>query len=286
MTPAEFELVYQNADIPTTESIFTEEHLKACHDEDRGFGEVPPGCTTFIGVDPAGAGEQAGYTAMVCYAIHNTTGLRFLVDLVNHKQMRAYELKDQIFEWVDRYKPHEIIVESNGLQSQLVQYNQDLLVPLAERGVRVSGHITHSGRGKGGKQDSEFGVQAMAPLFHNRVISIPWAGVETRRRFSELEHQLVRFPHGLVTDLVMAMWIAETGVKTYWASNQIEPFDPRTTAAWPSRITGRRTIFDPGTGRIDKPSWQEQRGFPIGAQEERQLVNVNRTVLSPLGGEW
>src|SRR5687767_8837441 len=122
--------------MPTTESIFTEEQLKSCHDDDRMLGEVPPGCAVFIGIDPAGAGEQAGFTSLTCYAIHLATGMRYIVDVANVKQMRAYDLKDQIFEWVDRYRPREIIVEANGLQSQLVQYNQDLLVPLAEKGVR------------------------------------------------------------------------------------------------------------------------------------------------------
>ncbi|MDQ3223094.1 MAG: hypothetical protein M3Q75_06450, partial [Gemmatimonadota bacterium] len=285
MTPSEFELVYQNADIPTTESIFTEEQLQRCRDNDRILGEVPAGCAIFIGIDPAGAGEQAGFTAMVCYAIHLTTGQRYVIDISNVKQMRAYQLKDQIFEWVDMYRPRELIVEANGLQSQLVQYNQELLIPLAEKGVRVSGHITHAGRGKGGKTDHQFGIQAMAPLFHNGVVRLPWGDINTRRKVGELEHQLLRFPHGLVTDLVMALWIAETGVKSFWATNQIESFDPRTTAQWPSRITNKRTVWDPATGRLDKPSWHEQMGFPEGGgdKEEAQMVNVNRTVLVPRG---
>jgi len=283
MTPAEFELVYQNADLPTTESIFTEEQLRRCHDDDRMLGEVPSGCYVFIGIDPAGAGEQAGYTSLTAYALHPGTGMRFIVDVENVKQMRAYQLKDQIFEWVERYNPREIIVESNGLQSQLVQYNQDLLVPLAEKGVRVNGHITHAGRGQGGKKDPQFGVTAMAPLFHNGVIRLPWGDINAKRKIGELEHQLVRFPYGMVYDMVMSLWIAETGVKAFWSSNLVEPFDPRTTMNWPQRITSKRTIYDPSNGEIRSPTRSEQMGFPISEMEERQLVNVRRSVMVDRG---
>lgn len=283
MTPAEFELVYQNADAPTTEAVFTEEQLARCHDIERSLGHVPAGCTTFIGIDPAGAGEQAGYTAMVCLAFDPSTGMRYLVDLVNEKQMRAYQMKDQIFEWVAMYRPREVRVESNGLQSQLVQYNQELLVPLAEQGVRVNGHITHGGRGRGGKQDHEFGVQAMAPLFHNGAYSLPWADINSRRKVGELEHQLIRFPHGLVYDEVMALWIGETAVKEFQQTQLIEPYDPRTTARWPKRITSKRHVWDPSQGDLRAATWNEQHGFPISEQEERKLVNVNRSVMVPRG---
>jgi hypothetical protein len=283
MTPAEFELIYQNAEVPTTEAIFTEAQLERCQDDTRGLGHVPQGCSTFIGIDPAGAGEQAGYTAMVVVAVNQITRVRYLVDLINQKQMRAYQMKDQIFEWVERYHPREIIVEANGLQSQLVQYNNELLIPLAEKGVRVTGHITHAGRGKGGKHDPEFGVQAMAPLFHNGAVNLPWQDIETRRRVSELKHQMVRFPHGLVTDLVMAFWIAETGVKLFNQSQLIEPFDARSTAHWPARIRHRRRIWDPATGSDRQASRNEQRGLPVTDLVERRLVNVNRSIMTSGG---
>jgi hypothetical protein len=283
MTPAEFELIYQNAEVPTTEAIFTEDQLKRCHDDSRSLGMVPPGCVTFIGIDPAGAGEQAGYTSMICLAVDPRVGVRYLVDIVNQKQMRAYQMKDQIFEWVAMYKPREIIVEANGLQSQLVQYNQELLVPLAEKGVRVTGHLTHGGRGRGGKHDPEFGVQAMAPLFHNAVVNLPYQDINTRRKVGELEHQLVRFPHGLVTDMVMAFWIAETGVKMFQQTQLIEPFDARGTSRWPKRITRRRQIWDPSEGTLRAATHEEQRGLPVVDMEERRLVNVNRSVMAPRG---
>jgi hypothetical protein len=281
MTPAEFELVYQNSDMPSVDSVFNEEHLKKCHDEERHIGHVPRGTTLFVGIDPAGAGEHAGHTAMVCLALDQRTGLRYLVDIVNAKQMRAPQLKDQIFDWATMYRPREIIVEANGLQSQLVQYNQELLHPLTEAGIRVTGHITHGGRGRGGKADHEFGVQAMAPMFYNGQISLPWADIESRRRVSELETQLMRFPYGLKSDVVMALWFAWSATKDFQRSQLIEPFDATGTADWPSWAKQDRRVWDPATGQDRAANWHEQNGYALDSMHSQRLVNVRREVMVP-----
>jgi hypothetical protein len=126
-------------------------------------------------------------------------------------------------------------------------------------------------------------VQAMAPLFHNAVVNLPYQDINTRRKVGELEHQLVRFPHGLVTDMVMAFWIAETGVKMFQQTQLIEPFDVRSTSRWPKRITRRRQIWDPSDGTLRAATHEEQRGLPVVDLEERRLVNVNRSVMAPRG---
>jgi hypothetical protein len=261
--------------------VFNEEHLKKCHDEERHIGHVPRGTTLFVGIDPAGAGEHAGHTAMVCLALDQRTGLRYLVDIVNAKQMRAPQLKDQIFDWATMYRPREIIVEANGLQSQLVQYNQELLHPLTEAGIRVTGHITHGGRGRGGKADHEFGVQAMAPMFYNGQISLPWADIESRRRVSELETQLMRFPYGLKSDVVMALWFAWSATKDFQRSQLIEPFDATGTADWPSWAKQDRRVWDPATGQDRAANWHEQNGYALDSMHSQRLVNVRREVMVP-----
>lgn len=275
MSAEQFELVYQNSDMVTIGASFTPEHLERCHDMERGLGHVPPNCDLVAGLDPAGAGAQAGYTAMVLLALDRTTNKRYLVDLVNVKSMKAPQLKDQILDWADRYKLRELRVENNGIQGNLVQYNDDLLRPLTDRGVRVTGHTTHSGHGRGGKWDADFGVETMAPMFHNGQISIPWLGVETRRRVEELQKQLYQFPtKGATSDLVMALWIAELGCRDLVKSRTVMAFDPRTTEKWPKRIRRRRKVISFGEG-VRTPSAAEEGVFEFGAVMAGKLEPIN-----------
>lgn len=278
MTPEQFELVYQNSDLANVGGSFQPEHLERCHDGERGLGNVPPNCDLVVGIDPAGAGAQAGFTAMVLLGLDRASSMRYLIDLVNVKAMKAYQLKDQILDWADRYRLREIRVEANGIQGNLVQYNNDLLRPLTERGVRVSGHITHGKSGRGGKWDPDFGVETMGPMFHNGQISIPWMGVETRRRVAELEKQLLQFPaEGAVNDLVMALWIAELGCRDLALTRKAVPYDPRTTSKWPKRIRNRRRIVSFADG-IRTPSLEEEGVYtPLSQlQGDLQPVNVRR----------
>src|SRR3546814_12260036 len=59
-------------------------------------------------------------------------------------QLKAPMLKAQLFEWPERYywSLRELRVESNGLQSQLVQYNDAINQRMTAKGVRVCPHLS------------------------------------------------------------------------------------------------------------------------------------------------
>ena len=277
MSIEQFQLVYQNVDTPGIGASFQVEMLERAHDVERHIGEHDQNNWALVcGLDPAGANAQAGYTAMVLMGVDLTNGRRHLIDLMNVKQMKAPQVKDQIIAWADQYPLRELRVEVNGLQSQIYQYDRELNEALTNRGVRIVPHITH----KTNKWDPQFGVEAMAAMFHNNMVTIPWATANERRKFRELEEQLLQFPMGQVTDLVMAMWFAELGCKEVFTRTAIPPFDNRRQL--PKRITRNRRIVDFGERAERQPTEEDMAGVgafgPRGKPETRRLSNMDGSV--------
>jgi|CXWL01.1.fsa_nt_gi hypothetical protein len=278
MTSDQWQLVYQNVDTPGFGASFPPEVVESCRDHDRSFGTYDSNWALVAGLDPAGAGSQAGYTALVLLAVDLRDGRRYLVDYVNAKQLKAPQLRDQIFDWADRYPTlRELRVESNGLQSQLVQYNQEILSHLTNKGVRVVPHITTGHN----KWDANFGVESMAPLFYNHQISTPAGDLGSRNRLRVWEEQLAAFPMGRTSDLVMATWFAELGCRELQQRSVAPMFDPRVRL--PERLRSKRRVFDFSAGKaLTVPELGPTIGRPafMGVQEPEihQLVNVGGTV--------
>lgn len=272
MSVEQFQLVYQNVDTPGFGASFPPDVLERSHDPERFQGQFDPSWSLILGVDPAGANAQAGFTAMVILAVDPVSGRRYLVDLVNQKQMKAPQIMDQIFDWSERYPLRELRVEVNGLQSQIFQYNEELQAKMANRGVRVVPHTTH----KGNKFDPNFGVEAMSTLYHNGVISTPWKDLNTREKFKQLEEQLQQFPMGAQSDLVMAMWFAELGCKDVMQRQAIAPFDPRMRV--PARVANRRRVVNFADRSARLPSRADFEGALHGvaaAPADTRFVNVS-----------
>ena len=209
MRPADFQLVYQQVDIPGAGASFTQDMLDMCKDTSRVRGHYQDGWRLFAGLDPAGANKGSGFTAFTLIGLDPATGKRYLVDSIAVKSMKAPQMKDQILEWTDRYPLYEWRVESNGVQSQIVQYDMELVQHLAKRGVRVVPHHTH-----GNKWDPQFGVESLAPIMETGLFSIPWANAPTQQQFQPLMEELIAFPMGAVSDRVMSLWFADLGART------------------------------------------------------------------------
>jgi len=242
-----FQLVYQNIDSMGENASFPQDVVQDARDPNRSIGHFESSWTLVLGVDPAGANTSGGYTAMVVLAVDVESGRRFVVDCVNRKQMKAPDIIDQIIHYANIYPLREVRVEVNGLQSQLFQYNDELRQALTLQGVRLVPHVTHGGRGYGGKWDPQFGVESMAPAWYNRMVSVPWADSACRREFSALETQLVQVPLNLQSksspsDLVMALWFAELGCRDAAQRSRMPMFDPKMNV--PGRIAKRRRVVD------------------------------------------
>jgi len=252
MSPADFQLVYQQVEIPGAGATFTEEMVENAKDSERPWGHYDGAWVMVAGLDPAGANRHSGYTAMVLMALDTLTGKRYVVDLVNVKQMKAPQIFAQMKAWAADYPLVEWRVESNGLQSQLVQYNQEINEELALLGCRVKPHFTH-----GNKWDPQFGVESMSPWFTSGLMSIPWRDHATRARFQPLVDQLLGFPMTSVSDCVMALWFADLACRDIMRRQHLPLFNSRQKV--PRRIRDRRRVVDFASGEIRRVSEDEQR---------------------------
>lgn len=297
MSPADFQLIYQNVDVPGLGASFTPEMLEECKDTSRVAGHYDPSWRLVAGLDPAGANKGSGYTAMTLLGIDLRTGNRFLVDQVAVKAMKAPQLRDQMFDWTDRYPISEWRVENNGLQSQLVQYNEEIVRYLARKGVRVVPHHT-----QGNKWDPQFGVESIAPLMSAGMFSIPWGNAPSAQVFQPLLEQLIAFPMGVVNDRVMSLWFAELGCRQYLERGHLPLFSERMRV--PERIRRRRRVVNFETRQVENVPLHLQRRGALGAygrtvlgrpvrhdqveelppSQPRRFVNVPGEVDSPGSG--
>jgi hypothetical protein len=268
MTPADWQLVYQQVDVPGAGASFPPEMLEKCYDHDRVLGMYDHDWQLVVGIDPAGAGKNSGFTAMVLLGIDPAGGLH-LVDMVNVKSMKAPDLKAQLLDWCDMYPVKEVRVEINGLQAQLYQYDLELRQQLNGRGIRLTPHITH----KGNKWDPEFGVSMMATPFHNQMFSLPWATNETQQRVNQLVTQLVGFPMADVSDLVMALWFAWLGCREIGRARPATFFSDKHHV--PQYVKNRRRVLDQATGLTYNPNDPTMPNFGRGDQSRpRQPVKL------------
>ena len=252
MRPADFQLVYQNVDIPGLGASFTQEMVDESKDKSRVRGHYDSKWRLIAGLDPAGGTKGSGFTAFSLVAVDLDTGARFLVDQEAHKAMKAPQMKDLIFEWTDRYPIFEWRVESNGLQSQLVQYNTEVIQHLARRGVRVVPHHTHSN-----KWDPEFGVESMATMMSAGMFSIPWGNAPTAQAFQPFTEELIAFPMGMVSDRVMATWFADLGCRELLRRAHLPLFNSRMKV--PGRLKKKRHVVDFQSQSVRRVSLMDQR---------------------------
>lgn len=255
MKPAEFMLVYMQHDTLGAGASFTEEMMEACRDMNRVIGQREAGWRMIGGLDLAGGTKGSGYTCFTALGVDLQTGKRYIVDQISTKSMRAPEIKSTMLEWTDEHGIHEWRVESNGLQSQIVQYNREIIEALAHKGVRVVPHVTKGQGGRLGttvnKWDPEWGVETMAPLFSAELYSIPWGNIASRQQMAPFVSEMLAFPMGLRTDRVMSLWFAEVGAKDVLTRGHLPMFDERRKV--PARIRRGRQVIDFANRQIKRP---------------------------------
>lgn len=215
--PSTWALVYMQQPV-TEDAIFTIEAIngsataRAMGKLRAGEGHVPDDITNFYiiaGLDPA----TAGYTAAICLAVDRSTGKRYLLDCFN-RQVTPQGLRNLITDWTERLGIHEWRVERNGFQAFLTQ-DREITQYLASRGVRLLEHQTGAN-----KWDPAWGVASMEMLFRGykdktQLLDLP--GLNQSESLRTLKEQLVTWypdhPKTQKTDMVMALWFAELGVR-------------------------------------------------------------------------
>ena len=248
MTDADFQLIFQQVDLPGAGAAFTPETMETCRDDTRSVGHFSPEWRRIGGIDPA----ASGYTAFTMMGVDLSSGKRYVIDSVAHKGMRAYQLKDLMLEWTDIYGPSTWRVENNGLQSQIVQYDRELVRTLALRGVSVEPHTTH-----GNKWDPQFGVESMAPLMNAGMFSIPWATPADRIVMLPLVEEFLGFPMVALSDRVMSSWFTEIACKELLERSHLPLFNERMHV--PARLRRKRSVVDFGNRSVRRIPLRNQR---------------------------
>lgn len=173
-------------------------------------------------IDPAGTGEA--YTMV--YAVDRQTRERWVLDGFMHSGASNTTMYfQQIQRMYDEFRISELVVEKNSFSSWLI--NDETIVDYCRnRGIRIMPHYTGTN-----KQDPDFGVASMAPLFgglrriteggredhdKNNLIHLPDPGTSPATK--ALVEQLLSWQPGklgkqLRMDGVMCLWFAELRAK-------------------------------------------------------------------------
>ena len=166
--PGKWSLVYQNLDV-AEDAIFDPVCVRGAVNGMRKPGPLVSGAAghpsessnfyRVIGIDPAMAGE----TAAVAYAVDRRTQKRYVLDVNVMASPTPAAIRELIYSWADRFKPHTVIVESNAFQLFLTQ-DEEIRSFLATRGIAYRPHHTSTN-----KSDPDFGVASLAPLFGSKT---------------------------------------------------------------------------------------------------------------------
>ena len=225
--PSKWSLVYQNLDIAEN-AIFDPTCVRGAINGMRKSGALVAGAAghpehssnfyRVIGIDPAMSGD----TAAVAYAIDRRSHKRYVMDVHVMTSPTPAAIRSLIREWTDTYHPHTVIVESNAFQLFLTK-DEEIRNFLATRGISYRPHYTGNN-----KQDPEFGVASLAPLFGSiikrdglnnnfkhagdNLIELPDAS--RNEHVKKLIEQLITWQPGvqgkkLKMDAVMALWFCE-----------------------------------------------------------------------------
>lgn len=229
-----FELIYQQNDV-SDDATFPVEAVQASINRQRFKGPMHAGATghrplgmqgayVVAGLDPA----TVGCTAAVVIATDKVSKHRWVMNCWNTKGASPRQIIELIKTWTIEYQVNEWRVERNAFQRFLTQL-PELREWLTGRGVILREHYT-SGKSK---WDEEFGTSTLAPLFLSCVelvgdryaplpdghgqISLP--STRDAKAVSELVEQLQVWEPDMsksaATDLVMALWFAELGVRQF-----------------------------------------------------------------------
>ena len=258
VNPSTWALVYQQQDVEE-DAIFPPILVNSAINRFRKPGPLKLGnpghpqdgqWVTIIGFDPA----MVGQAAMVALAVDRNTGQRMVLDVYNMFDPTPGKIRELIEDWVTRFQPLEIRVETNAHQKAYA-LDEDLRMWLANRGVQMREHFT--GRNK---WDVGFGVASMSGLFGqlrdgkpdgNALISLPDASNE---HVKALVNQLITWKPDTKnkTDCVMALWFCEIRAKELiqQGTNRIYHFS--------SRFATRKNLAQQAVVDLDEMAAEQQ----------------------------
>ncbi len=218
--PHAFSMRYLNHPIPEDGQVFDVPVIRdVALNRHRGLGldGLPLGHLA-AGLDPSARGIQASFLW------HYTTDTRYeqpikmsMVDLDASKAGGVAGAVDIICDWFHRYGVTLWFYETN---SQQIEFYGLVKEGVRKRMEAEMGHnpITIKDHSTGqNKKDAELGISAMAPLYHNGNVDLPYGTNEARVKVNMLLRQLELWTSDGVqtkkalTDIKMAQWFPFVG---------------------------------------------------------------------------
>jgi hypothetical protein len=250
VSPSAWALVYQQEDVQE-DSIFPPICVQGSINRMRKRGPLKPGVPghpkergawyTIMGLDPA----MTGNTAAVVMTVDRNTRMRYILDVENMQDPTPQKIEKLIEEWVDKYQPQELRIETNAHQKAYA-LDDNLRSYLATNGVRFSSQFT----GKN-KWDTSFGVAAMSGLFgtmrngaHNDDNLLEMPSQDGSEGIKALVQQLITWRPDTKgkTDCVMALWFCELRAREIIGSSQFGQTHIQNRWATRRQLNNRYTV--------------------------------------------
>jgi hypothetical protein len=243
-------LVYQQQDVQE-DSIFAPACVQGSVNGMRKRGPLKPGVPghpdergqwyTIMGFDPA----MSGNSAFVVLTVDRTTKVRYVLDVENMSDPTPQKINRVIEEWVEKYRPNELRVETNAHQKHYA-LDEDLRNYLASAGVKFSSQFT----GKN-KWDTNFGVAAMSDLFgtmrdgkhqDDNLLELP--SQDGSEGVKALIQQLITWKPDTKgkTDCVMALWFCELRAREIVSTANIRQSYVSNRWATRRQMSGRQIV--------------------------------------------
>ena len=245
MTPADFQLTYQQQPMSEDMMVFLPEWIYGTGDEpDRGCLDrtrvVGPQQQekNFIRVVSVDSSE-VNYWGVIVADVEKAENFYCRILEIQNEKFTTQKFLDSLEIIFEKYKPQFLIPEVN-MKRDFWKHDPQLRDLMQRYNVRMKDHLTNIN-----KQDSTLGVAAMALAFATGNVRIPYGDIESRssRGCKSLVDELLSWTHDKShgrDDVVMAMWFI------YYQYRSIVRSVPRHTgffrknSGWavPARLSG------------------------------------------------
>jgi len=200
---------YQNEPISEETTYFRREWIEKCYRYNKGMvphynGEMP----VFTGWDLSVVADKeravahdSDYTVGITIAL-GEDGTRHILDIYRERGLTPGQILSIIKAKAQNFNPAVITIENNLFQCL---YEQQLI---STTDLPIFGHTTgHE------KMDVFEGVPSLSVLFENGKYTLPRGDERSARLMDVLTNELVGLGIEKHDDTVMALWIAECGIR-------------------------------------------------------------------------
>ena len=228
-----YDMVYLNDPQSEGFSIFASDDLDRALSSGRDLGlkGVPGEYRLVGGLDPSATGFQAavlwGATLVAddfawdANTVQDRRMRRWLIDVDNRRGGGIDQAIALFEEWYKLYRCQHWVIEENGFQRG-IRRDPRVKETCERLDIHLEGHVT-MGRNK---HDPRYGVGAMARLYRDNLVDLPYRSSGTRAQIDQFVGQHLTFTddgpkqRGNTSDLLMAAWFPQKVIRR-WEKEEV-----------------------------------------------------------------